>query len=474
MKKINKILSFVLSALSVIVIPLSGCNVGGNINSSDNTVNGVAIKPSGTPYESDFSTLYGICETNVELYPEVDTALTTEWITHVCKSMGIKSYRIWAHIPMLFTVNEDDSITMNQDYADRISSFVSALKEAGVEKISMLVMERLHLAEDKNEAGSAVPDPTIDYEKYIRALAVEEKAYEMMGKEFPNIDYFESINEPDHFAGVGINKNGYVLNFNETGEYNFTTEETARVCMDFNWYQRRGLKKGNPNAKMMLPALCHFSTTAAFLEECYKAIYSRTMPAGQQYCDTDPDNYFDALNWHPYITSGMFGVGTNISEGLWVERQKEIYGVAQKYGDAEKPVWMTEFGFCDNESATTTQKNAAIYGSVTADGQTGLGPTNFVAALETIKKELPFVEAFCMFRMTDMYNVKYDVAGENNFGMFYNPDDPVNKGKPKPVAVAVARYIKGGSLSYNDLADLCKYYVDAFGDVPEEYKCVIK
>ncbi len=472
MKKINKILSFALSALSVIIIPLSGCTVNGN--GGDNTVDGVTIKPSGTPYESDFSTLYGICETNVELYPEVDTALTTEWIAHNCKAMGIKSYRIWAHIPMLFKVNEDDSVTLNKDYADRIKHFVAALKEAGVEKISMLVMERLHLTEDKQYAGSSVPDPTTDYDKYIRALAVEEKAYEIMGKEFPDINYYESINEPDHYLGVGINKNGYTLNWNEKpADTTFEEgEETARVCMDFNWYQRRGLKKGNPNAKMMLPALCHFSTTASFLEECYKAIYSRTMPAGQQYCDTDPDNYFDALNWHPYVNVA-FGLNEYVDQ-LWIDRQNEIHDVAVKYGDAEKPVWMTEFGFTEILNNANPVREPSVLGEVTAEGQSGLAPTNFILALETIKKELPFVEAFCMFRMTDMYNVKYDVAGENAFGMFYNPDDPENHGKPKPSAVAVARYIKGGTLTYDDMKDLCKYYYDVHGDIPEEYKCIIQ
>ncbi len=467
MKKATKILSLIVGAISFLAVPFSGCK-------KEEKKSGVSIKPSGEAYVSDFETLYGICETPFVLYPEVDTALTTEWIAHNCKAMGIKSYRIWAHIPHLFTVNEDDSITMNQDYADRINGFVAALEDAGVEKFSMLVMERLHLAEDKQYAGSSVPDPTTDYDKYLRALAVEEKAYEMMGKEFPNIDYYESINEPDHYLGVGINKNGYVLNWNEKpSETTFADgEETARVCMDFNWYQRRGLKRGNPNAKMMLPALCHFATTASFLEECYKAIYSQTMPAGQQYCDIDPDNYFDALNWHPYVNVA-FGLNEYVDQ-LWIDRQNEIHDVAVKYGDAEKPVWMTEFGFTEILNNSNPIREPSVLGKVEEDGRiTGLAPENFILALDAIKRELPWVEAFCMFRMTDMYNVKYDVAGENAFGMFYNPDDPEYYGKPKPSAVAVTRYIKGGTLTYDDMKELCKYYYDVHGDIPEEYKSLV-
>ncbi len=456
MKRINKIISLILVVLSLGVVSLSGCGENG-------------IKPSGEEYVSNYETLYGICETPFELYPEIDPGLTNEWIAHVCKSMGIKSFRVWAHMPMLFTVNDDDSLTLNQEYADRINNFVATIREAGVEKISMLLMERLHLAEDKsfNYASSSIADPTTDYDKYIRTLLLEESAYEIIGREITGVDYYESINEPDHYAGVGVNKNGYVLNFVEAGEYNFTDEETARVCMDLVWYQRRGLKKSGSSAKMMLPALCHFSTTAGFLETCYEVIYSETMPAGQEYADTDPDNYFDALNWHPYVNEA-FGVGSYVSEGLWVERQKTIREVAVRYGDAEKPVWMTEFGFSDHEN----NGGSVVTGTVTIDGQTGLAPVNFIDALQTIKDELPFVEAFCMFRITDMYSVKYDVATENNFGMFYNPNDPENLGKPKPSAVAVARYIKessGGTFTEEDMITLCKYYYDAKGALPEEY-----
>ncbi len=460
MKKATKILSLIVGAISFLAVPFSGCK-------KEEKDGGVSIKPSGEAYVSNFEYLYGICETPVDLYPEVDAGLTTDWIAHVCKSMGIKSYRIWAHIEHLFTVSADDSITMNQDYANRIKNFVATLEAAGVEKFSLLTADRLHLAEDKKYLNSTVPDPTTDYDKYVRALELESKAYEMMAREFSGIDYFEIINEPDHAAGVGINKNGYVLDFNSTGggEYNFTTEETAMVCMDFNWYVRRGLKKGNPNAKLMMPALCHYASSVAFLEEMYKAIYSKKLPAGQEFSDTDPDNYFDVLNWHPYVNTA-FGLNESVDE-LWVARQNEFHDVAVKYGDAEKPVWLTEFGFTDGG-------DSYILGDVADDGTiTGLAPENFILALEAIKKELPWVETLCMFRMTDMYNVQYDVQTENTFGMFYNPDDPENLGKPKPSAVAVTRYIKGGTLTYDDMKELCKYYYDVHGDIPDEYKAVV-
>ncbi len=459
MKKINKVLALALSSISLLAFPLTACK--------EDSPELEGVKPSGTAYESTYEYLYGICETPVELYPEVDSALTADWIAEVCAAMGMKSYRMWAHITMLFSVDENDEVTMNEDYAERIHYVIDTLKAAGVEKISLLTADRLHLAEDKNYTNSSVPDPTVDYDKYIRALLVEEKAYEIMAREFPEVDYFECINEPDHAAGVGINKNGYIYNPSDTsgGEYNFTDEETVKVCMDYCWYIRRGLKKGNADAKLMMPALCHYSSSPTWMEMMYEAIYSKTLPAGQEYSDTDPDNYFDVLNWHPYVNS-MFGVGNDISEGLWVERQNEFHDVAVKYGDAEKPVWLTEFGFSDSG-------DISVLGTVTKDGQTGKAPTNYVDMLKTIKKELPWVETVCMFRITDMYNVKYDVESENTFGLFYNPNDPENVGKPKPAAVAITRYIKGGTLTLDDMKVLCRQYYETYGDIPEEYKCVL-
>ncbi len=454
MKRINRIISLILVIVSLGAFSLVGCK--------DDEVK---IKESGPAYQSTYEYLYGICETPVELYPEVDSGLTTEWIADVIESMGIKTYRIWMHISLLFSVDDDDNLTMNEEYAERLHYVVDTLEAAGIEKFTLLTSERLHLTEYKDYGNTSLPDPTAEPDKYLRVLKLEEKAYEMMAREFPKVEYYECINEPDN-GTAAVNKNGYVYNPNgslSNEDYVFTTEECVNVCMDLNWYVRRGLKKGNPNAKLMLPSLTNFASSVSFLERCYKAIYSKTLPAGQEMSDTDPDNYFDVLNWHPYLGS-LFGLNNEVDD-VWVKRQKDFYDVACKYGDAEKPAWLTEFGFTDGG-------DESILGTVTIDGQTGRAPVNMVKVLQTIKEELPFVESICLFRITDMYNSPVDVVTENTFGMFYNPDDLVNVGKPKPSAVAVARYIKesaGGTFGEADMIKLCQRYVDKFGSLPSEY-----
>nr|MCQ2400217.1 hypothetical protein [Clostridia bacterium] len=348
------------------------------------------------------------------------------------QAMGMKCFRIWANLSDLYKIDENDNFTRNEDYATRLHNFVATMKSKGIERFSLLMGGRIMLKGYEEYSTSSIPDPTSDYELYLRQINAEAKAYTMLARDFPEIEYFEPINEPDHYLCSAINKFGYVYNplsVDSNTEYIFTNDELAHIIMDYCWYIRRAIKSSNPNGKLLFPALCHFASSPLFLESCYKTIYSKTLPAGQEYSDTDPDNYFDVLNWHPYSNS-MFGVGDEIGD-LWVERQMEFYNVACEYGDAEKPVWFTEFGYSDGG-------NENIRGKLNADGTiTGQAPKGYVDVFKTIKEKLPFVETIFCFRLTDMYSMKYDSAasGENSFGMFYNPQDPDKRGMPKPSAL---------------------------------------
>ncbi len=464
MKKRVKIFSLILTCIFLTSIFFAGCSKPEETSSSGVVV----IKPSGTPYVSDFSCLYGIGETVNEITEGEDSGITASWVSNLSATMGFKSQRVWFYLQRLIIVNPDDSVAINQDYADTISNFLNELKKAGVEKISLFSQKRLHVYEDRNYPSSTIADPIKDNDKYVRALKIEQKAWELVAKEFPQVDYFEFMNEPDHNTVAPVYKNGYSseLPIVEMEKYIFTSDEITTILLDYCWYVRKGVKSGNPNAKVMLPALCHYAFSPIYLEIIYETIYGKQVPTPEKDRDTDPDDYFDVLNWHPYAND-LFGINETVDEA-WVNRQKEFYDVAVKYGDAEKPVWFTEFGYSDKD-------DPRIIGEVTAEGQTGIAPVNDIKVLEVIKEELPFIEAVCFFRLTNLYrgNEWGAPASEYTFGLFYNPDDPINKGKPKPCAIALFRYVNGGRITEENMKELCKYYYDAFGDIPEEYKCVI-
>ena len=66
---------------------------------------------------------------------------------------------------------------------------------------------------------------------------------------------------------------------------------------------------------------------------------------------------------------------------------------------------------------------------------------------------MPYVQTAMVFRLTTLTTQDIFV-GENNFGIMYNKDDPVNGGKPKAAALALAKYIRGEDA---DLSILYKY-----------------
>ena len=214
----------------------------------------------------------------------------------------------------------------------------------------------------------------------------------------------------------------------------YTQYDQVRIVADLCWYVTKALRSVNPNAMVMNPSLCGFTTTPDYLEDIYKAIESGGLPVGQEKSDIDPDNYFQVLNWHPYT------FGSDTVNDVWLQLQHEIYDVAIRHNDGGKPVWFTEFGWTDWGEPTRQQTIADA----------------FVGFYDMVKAEMPYVQTVMAFRLTNL--TTQDISlGENNFGIMYNKDDPLNGGQPKAAAIAIAKYIRGDDA---DLSILYKYVKD--------------
>ena len=238
--------------------------------------------------------------------------------------------------------------------------------------------------------------------------------------------YFEPGNEPDHLSGRPISRNGYVLGggADVNAYYVYSYEDIAHILNDICWYVNRGIKSVNPRNTVVLPGLCNTINSMDFLEEVYLAIESCTLPSGQEYADINPDNYFQILCWHPYLTGdGILEMGEE-----WLKFQKDMYAIAQRHGDDGKLVWYTEIGFTDRGFEDVEKKNA----------------DRLIMALNYIKNDLPFVETACIYRITDLVTAPVSDA-ENHFGIFRSLDhpDPARAGEPKPIAIALYKYFKG-------------------------------
>ena len=101
------------------------------------------------------------------------------------------------------------------------------------------------------------------------------------------------------------------------------------------------------------------------------------------------------------------------------------------------PVWYTELGWSDFAKETEKQ----LIGG------------RFLKVFDVVEKELTFVKRMFLFRLCTLANKK-ECVGEDNFGLTYNIYSEQHAGEPKPVAIALAKYINGEDY---DVAPLYKF-----------------
>ena len=384
-------------------------------------------------YEYDHSHFFGLCEVSGEISAGVDRGLTHDFISGMAGALGVKSFRVWLALSDVLRVGEGDTLTLNSQTVEKYHDLFDKLTAQGIDRLSLMCTAFVYPWEYQHSTGLVVPDPNEEYEEYVRFLDLQGRAFAMVAEEFPELRYFEPANEPDGDSGSFLHKNGYTAggSVQVNADYMYTESELSHIIGDLCWYTTRGVRGVDENARVLLPSLCNYSTAPDFLDSIYKAIESKTLPVAQEYSDTDPDNYFQILNWHPY------SLVTGEIDADWVALQKEIYAVAEKHGDGGKPVWYTEMGWTDYRDEDNMQTIANRY----------------VKLFDTVKEELPFVETVFIFRLSTL-TVQQISTAEDNFGIVFNPLDPISPGMPKPAAIAIYRYIHGENA---DLAPLYQF-----------------
>lgn len=263
-----------------------------------------------------------------------------------------------------------------------------------------------------------------DYRKFLELC---EKSYEMLASRFPEIIYWEVGNEPNMHAFMlkpGFPKDKEVDMSSEEWEYYYTDEEKAGIIADMCYYCNRGVKKGNPKAYTVSPGFaCYrgYPDLAHFLDLIYECIESGDYPAFAP-ADTNTDNYFQILSWHPYNWGGDWRI--------FVEGCNTVYDAARRHGDEGKKAFMTEFGYHDadfiRDGANRQQADAK---------QASFFKTDFKA----FREELQFVETVHIFRL---FNWLEGHGIELDFGLFTSPLEE-NGIEPKEKGKAMYRLIHG-------------------------------
>jgi hypothetical protein len=169
-----------------------------------------------------------------------------------------------------------------------------------------------------------------------------EATWAATAREFPTIRQWEIGNEtnqnlpPPFTDGAGA-----------CGKTEFTAHDRLLITLDLMYYGNRGVKSVDPDAVVYMPSISPndadgnwdvtLKPVADFLEQTYAAIAAGEGPS------TNPRDYFDGANWHPYI-------GADATHDTWLAANARAHWVLQVHGDGSIPVIFSEAGYTDANS----------------------------------------------------------------------------------------------------------------------------
>lgn len=378
--------------------------------------------------------LFGMGEVPADLVGgATDSKVTMEKVAELSGELGVKSFRLWMHLTGICERDADtNTVRLKEEPVRKFHQFIDMLTENGVTHFTAMNHYYLYPVGYSASAGSVVPDPNLEFEEYVQFMELLRECYRLLAAEFPEIDYWEPSNETNGETGRFIAMNGYSESEDaDNSQYLYSTDDLAYITADMCWYANAGVKEARADAYTVLPGLI-FNTsgeTATFLQKIYDQISSQYLPSGEEYADVDADNYFQVLNWHPYV--GSWGMPPE----EWTQTNLDIYAVAEKNGDKGKKVFLTELGWQDRGNA----------------GNQELIARAFVATVDIIKEKMPWVETFHTFRMFDWATCPLPADSiERFFGLFESPNTAAGA-KPKPVALALCRYFRGENVDVKGL-----------------------
>ncbi len=141
------------------------------------------------------------------------------------------------------------------------------------------------------------------------------------------------------------------------------------------------IRSTDPNARIVAAGLAPTNENSerarddrAFLREMYAA---------------GAKDAFDILAAHPYAFAQSPDTPHGSNEGLNFARIKDLYDIMVENGDAQKPIWITEFGYPTEQPSG--YENRVVTESLQAE---------YIArAYDKTRDELPFVQAFTVWNI---------------------------------------------------------------------------
>ncbi|MBO4734443.1 MAG: cellulase family glycosylhydrolase [Clostridia bacterium] len=381
--------------------------------------NSAAITERETPLK------YGI---NAHIYEQrpMDPSATMDYVADMTGILGVEYYRLSTPHDSMFSVGEGDTLTFKDGFKNLVHQIIEKMSAAGVKNFVAVSDAPINPYGYSVTSTGVVPDPAVEKETYTRWLKLYAKAWGMIAKEFPEVTYIEPMNEPDLPGTNMFTKQGHQWGADDG--YKYTIFDKAHMIADLQYYIYKEVKAVNPDIKVTTPGFSTYGEGQDILDYIYEAIESGAHPFTEDFADTDPDHYFDCINFHKYLNT--------ITLDEYFEQCDTFYKACERHGDAGKPAIITEWGFTDHDN----------------EGQEQINGENMTKLLDLFNEKMPYLEAVIIYMLSDYYGYSVDTS-EDNFGIFSSHGDPDKPSCPKPVAIEFYKYIH----KTKDVSPLYKY-----------------
>lgn len=382
-------------------------------------------KNGGTAAKRTSPLKYGI---NAHLYEQrpMDPSSTLDYCSDMIGVVGFEYYRLSTPLESMFEVGEGDTLAFKEGFKNTVHKIIEKMSAAGVKKFVAVSDALIYPYGYGVTSSGVVPDPASEYDIYMRWVKLYAKACGMLVKEFPEITYLEPMNEPD-IAGANVfTKQGHQWGVEDGLKYSIT--DKAHMIADLQYYIYKEVKANNPKVQVTTPGFSSFGEGQEILDDLYEAIESGAHPSDADKADTNPDDYFDAINFHHYYNDNTLDE--------YFEHCDTFYKATERHNDPGKPALLTECGFTDHGN----------------DGKRDLNGKKMTELLELYNKKMPYIEVAMFYMLNDYYNYSVD-ASEDNFGLFFSAGDPEKPSCPKPAIISLYKYMH----NTKDVSPLYKY-----------------
>ena len=343
--------------------------------------------------ENDKSRFYGVGEPLIQR--QRDQGIDAASCMDLVKGLGCNAYRSWMHITEILG---DPSTPDPEAYAQH-KKLLDKAKELDIEVTGM------------------------SHEWFLPEGCIQK--WYTMASLFPQVAIWEVGNEWN--LNAFLHPDGFL---DSDMKHPFSPDEKYDIAVDMMFFSARGIRKGNPNAKVasFSPALSteglggglpYFFPVMYGVAWALDQIYSR-IKSGQFWSD-NTDDYFDLVAWHPYVFTTRevpdYELFMDVEEPdtLWRDFNDAAYRVMRRYGDGDKQVLLTETGFTDCGNHDWEERYAA-----------------YNKKILHYAMEMPYVRTLHNFRLLNENAMLKRAGIEDNqiggltevyFGLFTDPED---------------------------------------------------